>query len=380
MQGARRAENETPDARVERLMAETLVVDMVHPGIGGETIYAEIDAGHLDPLRARSDMDALTEAMFLTHELALSGESDVLRRWWSQSGLTIGSLSVTDLSAPGLAEIAGQIDRYCSGALPWLRLVDDARSMRAAKADGAFGYYLFCQPMGGIPSDIRRLDAAREMGLRALMLTYNRMDYVGCGCTERVDAGLSMYGLDVVRRCNDLGIAIDTSHCGPQTTMDACRTSRAPVSANHTAAAALHPHVRNKSDDAMKAIADTGGIVGVCMVPFFLSPAPRVTLKNVLDHIDHVVDLIGWRHVGIGTDWPIQAPADILRRTLGPMAGDLGFRPEDKVSVDPRLDDFRDFRDLPKLCAGLVARGYGDEEIAGILGGNFVAMMERIDG
>src|SRR3546814_7303762 len=120
------------------------------------------------------------------------------------------------------------------------------------------------------------------------MRTYNSMTTGGVGCTERVDAVLSLHGVNVVDRCNSIGIIVDTSHCGHDTTLDACRVSRKPVTANHTAAKAVFDHARGKSDDCLKAIADTGGVIGIVAVPAFLTDQPDPTISIMLDHIDYV--------------------------------------------------------------------------------------------
>lgn len=246
----------------------------------------------------------------------------------------------------------------------------NAAQVRQAKVDHVIALYGHWQPTTPIPRDLSAVDRAYCQGLRSLMLTYNRMDNVGVGCTERVDAGLSMFGLDVVRHCEDLGIMVDVSHCGRSTTLDACRHAKRPVNANHTCAEVLSSVARAKSDEELRAIADTGGIVGILTVPFFISRKPRPTVDTILDHIDHVAGLIGWQHVSIGTDWPYQVPDGIMARVLGKNLAEVGFRPEDDVNIDDVTVGFEDYRDLPNLTRGLVKRGYSDEQIRGILGEN----------
>jgi microsomal dipeptidase-like Zn-dependent dipeptidase len=109
--------------------------------------------------------------------------------------------------------------------------------------------------------------AACAKGLRSFMLTYHQMDHIGVGCPERVDAGLSMFGVDVVAHCNSIGMIDDVSHCGHLATMDACRYSKKPVTANHTAAQSVYAHARGKTDEALRAIAATGGVIGVVAAP-----------------------------------------------------------------------------------------------------------------
>jgi membrane dipeptidase len=212
------------------------------------------------------------------------------------------------------------------------------------------------------------------------MLTYNLMDNVGVGCTERVDAGLSSFGVEVVKHCNDIGMMIDVSHCGHLTTLDACRHSKGPVNANHTAAKSLHRHARGKSDEALHAIADTGGVVGVVALPSYLTSAANATIEHMLNHIDYISDLIGWRHVAIGTDWPLQAPEQIVRELLSPANAVLGFRPQDELDVAGRLVGFDDCRDLRNITRGLVKRGYSDEQVRGIIGENALRVIESVCG
>jgi membrane dipeptidase len=223
-----------------------------------------------------------------------------------------------------------------------------------------------------VARNLGSVDSAYERGLRSLMLTYNRMDHVGIGCMERVDGGLSMFGVDLVRHCNEIGVIVDVSHCGHLTTLDACRHSKRPVSANHTGAYALYDHPRGKTDEALRAIASTGGIVGIYAVPYFISPREHASIEQVLDHLDYVAGVVGWKHVGIGTDWPLQAPDSVLRATFGDPAHTQQFGASPgrfRRDVTQRTIGLEDIRDLPNITRGLVKRGYGDEEIRGILGG-----------
>jgi membrane dipeptidase len=212
------------------------------------------------------------------------------------------------------------------------------------------------------------------------MLTYNRMDHIGTGCTERVDAGLSMFGVEVVGRCNALGIIVDVSHCGYLTTMDACRHSKKPVTANHTAAHSVHAHARCKSNEALRAIADTGGVIGVLALPAFLTNSAAPSIEHMLDHIDYIAGLVGWQHVAIGTDWPMQAPDDVLVAVFESELKAIGYSEQHRISATRRLIGFDDCRDLPNITRGLVKRGYSDEQIRGILGENALRVFEEVCG
>jgi membrane dipeptidase len=164
--------------------------------------------------------------------------------------------------------------------------VTTAAQIRQPKRDGAIAFYGNWQPVFTATRDLKVLDEAYARGLRSFTLTYNQMDNIGVGCTERVDAGLSMYDVDVVTHCNSIGIIVDVRHCGHLTTLDACRHSRKSVNANHTSARSLSFHARAKSIDALRAIADTGGVIGVVAVPAFLTRNRNPTIEHMLDHID----------------------------------------------------------------------------------------------
>ena len=373
------------EERAARLHRDSIVFDWLSQHVGGPAIFehypadlrAEFEALMRD---AGEGFPAYAKAIYWPYELSLQGRSDLIADWYRASGMSCGTYGVLvhDGKDPSGRAFAEQTARYAK--LPWMRYVTTAQEIRQAKHDGVVAFYGHCQPVTPIPRDLKCIDEAYGRGLRSLMLTYNRMDHVGVGCTERVDAGLSMYGVDVVRHCNELGLLVDTSHCGHLTTMDACRHSKQPVNANHTTAKAICDVARGKSDEALKAVAATGGIIGVATVPFFLAKERRPSITVMLDHIDHIANLVGWRHVSLGTDWPLQVPDAVQQAVLGKAYMELGFRPEDRIEVTDRLAGFDDYRDLPNVTRGLVARGYSDEQISGILGGNALRVFEAVCG
>lgn len=114
-------------------------------------------------------------------------------------------------------------------------------------------------------------------------------------------------------------------------------------------------------------------------VPFVLAAGEGVTVEAWLDHVDYVADLVGWQHVAIGTDWPLHRPKAILRR-LGDLDARIGFGREDRIDWPTNLIGFDDYRDMPNLTRGLVSRGYTDEQVAGILGLNFLRVFEAVCG
>jgi membrane dipeptidase len=366
--------NAEQEARAARLHRESIIFDLVSQHAGG-AIFSHYPAQLQADLKTRiaaanSDFDALAEAEYWPYEMARLGKSDLIWQWLKEAGLTCGTyaIGVHDGADTLCNMLEAQAERYRE--LPWLRYVTSAAEIRQAKREDSIAFYAQWQPFNSIPRDLKAVDTAYRKGLRSLMLTYNVMDHVGVGYSERVDAGLSMFGLGVVKHCNDLGLMIDLSHCGHLTTMDACRHSKKPVTANHTSAKGVYAHQRAKTDDALHAIADTDGVIGVVATPSFLTRAQAPTIEDMLDHIDYISDLVGWRHVAIGTDWPMQITDELIEKVFMPLAKSAGLSDENPYDPTKRLIGFNDCRDLPNITRGLVGRGYNDEQIRGIIGEN----------
>jgi membrane dipeptidase len=365
--------SDAEEERAAKLHRESIVFDLLSQHAGGN-IFAyyppALQSDFKATMEAGAGLEGLVDVIYWPYEMSKLGKSDLIERWLLDAGLTCGtySIDVHDGCDSLLKKWDAVVMRYAD--LPWLRYVTTAAEIRRAKVDGVVAFYAHCQPTTPVPRNLSLFDVAYGKGLRSFMLTYNQMDNIGVGCTERVDAGLSMFGIEVVRHCNDIGMMVDVSHCGHLTTLDACRHSKKPVNANHTSARSLSSHVRGKSNEALRAIADTGGVVGVVALPIFLSRERSPSIENMLDHIDYIANLIGWRHVAIGTDAPQQAPDDVLQKMFSPALKSIGFRDEDQLDVTKRLIGFDDCRDLPNITRGLVKRGYSDEQIQGILGEN----------
>jgi membrane dipeptidase len=371
------AEQET---RARALHAEAIVVDMLCQGpVGHRAFTPELDDEIRSFLAVNGSIgDAWNYVVELPVRRALAGaDGGALERGWRESGVTAGTrerdfVTMRDILG-NLAIANAQFDR-----LPWFRRALTPEDIRAAKRDGAIAGFVNSQDTVGFGTDLTLLEDARDLGLCMLQLTYNTQNFVGAGCTERNDGGLTHFGLRLVRRANELGVLLDTSHCGRQTTLDACRVSAKPVIASHTSAASLYEVDRAKSDDELKAIAACGGVIGVYAVPFFLCPAADATVEALLDHVDYIAGLVGWQHVGFGTDWPLQMSEWALRNVAQPWTQAFGFRPEHNVDCERTLVGFDDYAEFPNFTRGLVARGYSDEQIRGILGENFLRVLGEV--
>lgn len=199
------------------------------------------------------------------------------------------------------------------------------------------------------------------LGQRVSQLTY-RANRIGGGSSGPGDPGLSPYGVQIVERMNEVGMAVDISHCGDRTTMDAIDASRKPVLVTHSNCRSLVPgSARCKTDEAIKRMAAKGGVMGITMVRTFVGAGPQVTIARVLDHIDHLTKLVGVEHVGVGSDVDLSG-----RDTLGQSAKRFD------------LDGFDYSRKIYELTEGLIKRKYSSPDIALILGGNFARALSSM--
>ncbi len=220
-----------------------------------------------------------------------------------------------------------------------------------------------------------------NLGVRLMHLTYNRRNFIGDGCAEPANGGLSELGRDLIKEMNRVGIIVDVPHSGIQTTLDAAAVSEKPIMASHTGARALFDHMRCKTDEQLKAIAGTDGLVGVYVLPSMLGP--DATLATMLDHVGHIARLVGVDHVAIGTDTCYQA--DWPKGLSGYSNARFSTRwwgnwTSENHPLSGKSDEAAKgslaWTNWPLYTVGLVTRGYSDDDIAKILGGNFLRVLE----
>jgi len=216
------------------------------------------------------------------------------------------------------------------------------------------------------PKDVK---AFFELGLRCAQLTYNSQNLIGSGSTDRVDGGISDYGVDIIKAMNEVGMLVDVSHSGDRTTLEAIELSPKPIAFTHSNCRALNNHPRLKTDEAIRKLAEKGGVMGITGVRNFVKDKEPTTVEDIVDHIDHVVKLVGIEHVGIGTDSDLMGydhmPPDQYKQLKAGYKSSYAFR--DKIDTD----GFNHPRKMYDLTAALVRRGYSDSNIQAVLGGNF---------
>lgn len=273
-----------------------------------------------------------------------------------------------------------------------LRFCTSVAELEQCKKEGKLGIIAHFQDSKPIEDRLDYLKTFHRLGLRVLQLTYNVQGYVGAGCCERGDAGLSHFGLQVVEECNRLGILIDLSHVNHQTSWDAIKHSKAPVAFTHVGIYTLCPaHGRNKPDELLKAVVGTGGVVGIVWWPPLIKRNPEThkvlpsTVEDVLDHMEYAIKLLGIENVGIGTDLSdlnartLEVPPESSIRWHRPLRPDVfGSGPTDRF--DPFPTGLESHAGMLNITRGLIKRGYKDEDIKKVLGGNWLRLLKRIWG
>lgn len=257
-----------------------------------------------------------------------------------------------------------------------LMRIDSVSDLDAVRSSGKIGLILGMQNSEHFVTvdDVRRYYYA---GQRVSQLTYNSQNMIASGSTDRADGGISDFGQAIVGAMNDVGMAVDVSHCGDRTTLDAFELSARPVLITHSNCRALAPgHPRCKTDEAIRKMAAKGGVMGVTAVRNFVRNEEPTTIEHFIDHIDHIVRLVGIEHAGIGTDSDLNGydalPPEMYEKLKSGYKSSYSFR--DRIDI-AGLDHPKKMYDLTEA---LIRRGHSDDSIRAVLGGNFKRVLGEI--
>jgi membrane dipeptidase len=363
-----------------RLHSESIVFDSYgfspRAAINGEVLGAEIEAGASD-----QEVEDLQEDMTMTRYVTDAAEQQEYRDAWRASGVTcIFQNAGQECQDPlrlikRLARFSFATDLMrefvCKAAIPG--------DIEAAKAAGRHALYM---TGNGIPltqewvskeDELAYVKIFFQLGIRMMHLTYQRRNMIGDGCGETSNAGLSDFGRHAIAEMNRIGVIPDCAHSGWQTSLEAAKVSTRPVVASHSTCAAIHPHIRSKPDEVIRAIVDSGGYIGICCISKFLRGAGDISA--LLDHIQYVTKKYGVDHVAIGTDVAYSSQNSSLENRKLPKRSRSRepFRslwPKDDFAETAEMTTSLAWTNWPLFTVGLVQRGYSDDEIRKIIGGN----------
>ncbi len=264
--------------------------------------------------------------------------------------------------------------------------------IKQAKREKKFAVVLACQDAAILDAstisvnrqNIDNLAFFRDLGLRVLQLTHNDRNSVGDSFREKTDAGLSRLGEAVVEAMNDFGMLIDLSHCSRNTTLQAIAQSKKPCAITHAGCKALHPTARNKTDEEIRAVAEKGGYFGIFNMSLWLTDKKTTSVDDVVDHIDRAVKLAGVEHVGFGSDGPVTEsnvpPASSLAGMRGYYERNRGLPGAETLPYHVNVQELNSVHRLERLAQALGKRGYNDDAIEKIVGGNIARVLGEVIG
>ncbi|WP_242631355.1 dipeptidase [Rubinisphaera italica] len=372
-----------------RLHAESIVFDSYgfspRAAIDGDAIAQAIEAGASD-----EELKDLREEMTMTRYISDLSERREYLDAWRASGVTCVFQNAGEEGQDPLRLIK-RLARFTYVTDMLKSVVSKASSpeeIREAKRAGRHCLYLtgngvpLTQQWNSVPDELRYLRIFFQLGIRMMHLTYQRRNMIGDGCGETSNAGLSDFGRSVIAEMNRVGVIPDCAHSGWRTSLEAARHSSKPVVASHTVCAALdsQPHARSKPDDVIRAIVDSGGLIGICCIPRFLKGSGDIAM--LLNHVDHVTKNFGVEHVAIGTDVEHNsqyASVENKKVPRQPRQRDE-FRslwPNDNFKTTSEMTQSLAWTNWPLFTVGLVQRGYRDEEIRKIIGENVMRVSEE---
>jgi len=341
--------------RVVRLIRESLVIDMLN-----QFLY-RIDQKDLKE-KWLSQPGAFTAADFLKFKGA--GVS-VINFGEGADGFTDAEL------------LFAKWNSFIAQYPQWLMRINNAADLMKAKDQGKLGILFGLQSS----DQFQNLDDVNRCfgyGLRVSQLSYNFRTRVADGAFEPFDGGVSEYGAKVIDRMNSVGMAVDLGHASHKTKLDAIEISKKPVILSHGNCQALNPNgPRTTTDEAIRKLAGKGGVMGITDIAFMVKGSEPVRVDDVIDHFDHVRDLVGIEHVGVGSDAGIESndlgSAAVLKDLLA--NADPRYRVHGQHEIVMGLEGPNR---IYELTAALIRRGYTDQQVRLVLGGNWARVLKEI--
>ena len=256
-----------------------------------------------------------------------------------------------------------------------VRKVDD---IFKASDNGQVGIIIGFQNASPIENNLDYLYTFDELNVKIIQFTYHERNLLGNGCYERVDEGITNFGIDAIKIMNEVGILIDLSHVGIVTTMETIDYSEKPIAITHANPKSYHNVPRNKTDEALKLMASKGGIVGVTANAPFLKKGNASTVEDYDEAISYTVDLVGIDHVGVGTDFTQDQPEEFWRYIGSQQGTKFPSTFTDVTTPSNYPINFETPDKFPVLIDTMENKGFSSEEIAKILGLNWIRVFQEV--
>jgi len=264
-----------------------------------------------------------------------------------------------------------RFERHADLIMPG-RVADD---VRIAQETGRTAIFFGLQTPSPIEADIGLVEILHTLGIRFMQLTYNNQSLLAAGCYEAEDSGLTRMGHQVIREMNRVGMVVDMSHSAERSTLEAIEASRRPIAITHANPASWMPARRNKSDEVLKALAQSGGMLGFSLYPHHLKDKSACTLESFCDMVANTAEVMGVEHVGLGSDLCQDQPDSVvewMRVGRWTKEIDYGEGSKDQAGFPDMPRWFRDNRDFGNIEAGLRNAGFSEAEVAAVMGGNWL--------
>jgi len=252
-------------------------------------------------------------------------------------------------------------------------LAEGIEDVRRAKRDGKLAVTFDIEGMNALNGRVEMVEFYHRLGVRQMLFAYNRNNLAGGGCHDE-DGGLTDFGRAVIREMNRVGMFVDVAHCGYRTSMEAMECSRDPVIFSHSNPRAVCDHERNITDAQIKACAASGGVIGVVGVNVFLGTG-EVSAEALATHVEYLLKVAGWQHVGIGLDYAFSVPHSADMNEL--VRANPQFWPPGRGYETPDIR-FTPPTSLEELADILLRRGHSEQTVRGVLGENFLRVAERV--
>ena len=385
-------------AEARELHQAALVIDTQQPPITTGIVFTPGMRAAVNELaaqgRTRAEAGPVLEAT-LTREIQESQAArDIYLNMWRVSSVTVacGTFSGFDRLETAFENAVRKIanaQAMIAAMNDDMLLVRSANDIERAHQEGRRGIIVDFQNTLAFGDQFERVDLFQGLGLRMVQLTYNLQNLVGDGCTETYQGGLTYFGRELVSRLNRAGIIVDVSHCSEQVGWDAIDVSEAPVIVSHSSSDTVARHDRGKSDEFARAIAEQGGYFGVVAIPGFIRETPGASIDDIVRQVEHLVNVCGIDHVGLGTDKAGPGPrtssmVEFPDDMPAGLPGDFnwsGFRIEEhRQTAEFTIDGFNSFSDWPNITEGLAAAGFNEVELRKLLGLNYLRVFREIVG